>query len=72
METGSPTSFSMFKFGLGLMYFILCYESIMVFAPGGDGGDPHRPASVVMGTTVFVILTVSIVRPLVHKCLVVV
>ena len=72
METGSPTSFSMFNFGRDLMYFILCYESVMVFAPGGDGGDPHQPVSVVGCTTVFVILTVSIVRPLVHKCLVVV
>ena len=25
----------------------------MVFAPGGDGGCPHQPVSVVVGTTVF-------------------
>ena len=56
---GSPASssvvnFAMFKCGLDLVYFryYLCYESVMVFAPGGDEGDPHQPVSVVMGTTV--------------------
>ena len=42
----------------------LCYESVMVFVPGGDGGCLHQPVSVA------VCITVSIVRPLGHKCLV--
>ena len=41
----------------------LCYESVMVFAPGGDRGCPHQPVRVAM------CLTVSVVRPLGHKCL---
>ena len=55
---GSPASFSMFNFavvnfGLDL---IQCYESIMVFAPGGDGGCPHQPVSGIVCTTVFFLL----------------
>ena len=60
---GSPASssvfnFAMFKCGLDLIHFIyyLCYESVMVFAPGGDGGCPHQPVSIVVCTTVFLFL----------------
>ena len=57
---GSPASFSMFNFAMLLfrpyVIYIQCYESIMVFAPGGDGGCPHQRVSVIMCTTVFLFL----------------
>ena len=31
----------------------------MVFAPGGDGGCPHKPLSVIMCTTVFLFLLLT-------------
>ena len=38
---------------------IQCYESVMGFAPGGDGGCPHQPVSGIMCTTVFVFLLLT-------------
>ena len=51
--SSSVFNFAMFKCGLDLIYFryYLCCESMMVFAPGGDGGCPHQPVSGIVYTT---------------------
>ena len=66
-------NFAIFKFwSKPYLLCIRCYENVMVFAPGGDRGCPHQSVN---GNHVYYclfILTVSIVRPLDHKCLVLV
>ena len=49
---GSPASFIVFNFAIfwfrPYLLYIRCYESVMVFAPGGDRGCPHQPVGVVV------------------------